>query len=118
MARVSSNNKISITDPRASLEERCVAALSDHTIEARYLADLIIETEKSITEADVVATHLEEVSLDPEQSPDAARAREAAEFAAFVVKRLANILPRLQQAHQRVTARERSARWSAAADQV
>jgi len=109
----------SATDLNAmSLEQRIVACLADHTVEASYLAELTAETEKAIADADTIAMRLQQVALDPAESPDAAQAREAAEFAGFVVKRLRSVLPRLQQCHDRVTARERATRWNAAADRI
>ena len=107
------------TDPGTiTLEQRCVAALSDNTLEARAIADLITETEKATSDAEVIATRMQEIALDPDASPDAAKAKEAAEFATFVAKRVNNILPRLRSAHQRVAATERATRWKRTADQV
>ena len=107
------------TDPGCiTLEQRCVAALSDHTLEARAIADLIVETEKAASDAEVIATRMQEIALDPEQSPDLAKSKEAADFATLIVRRLNNILPRLRSAHQRVAATERATRWRRTADKV
>ena len=107
------------TDPGCiTLEQRCVAALSDHTLEARAIGELIVEAEKATEDADVIAERMQQIACDPAQSPDLAMAVEAATFAGFVAKRLRNILPRLQQAHQRVAATERATRWKRTADKV
>ena len=101
-----------------TLEQTIVAAFSDHTAAAAYLAELITETEKGIDDAEVIADRMQQIALDPAQSPDLAQASEAAEFATLIVKRLNNLLPRLQQAHQRVAATDRATRWKRTADKV
>jgi hypothetical protein len=66
----------------------------------------------------VIAERLQQVAFDPVESPDLVKAKEAAEFATLVVKRLRTILPRLQECHQRATATERATRWRRTADAV
>ena len=66
-----------------------------------------MEVEAGIADVDVISDRLQEVALDLVKSPDAAKAREAAEFAQFVAKRLRNVLPRLEQRHQQIIVQER-----------
>jgi hypothetical protein len=68
-----------------SLEQRIVACLSDNTAEARTIAALVTETEQAVIDAQVIADRMQEIALDPAQSPDLAKAAEAATFAGLVV---------------------------------
>jgi hypothetical protein len=106
MSKVNNHN----TRDDMTLEERIVAALSDTTIAAGKLAELIVETEKGIADADVIADRLQQVALDPIKSPDAAKACAVAKSAQFAAKRLRTVLPRLQQRHQQIVTQERRAR--------
>jgi hypothetical protein len=90
-----------------TLEERLVRAFSDTTITASELAELILETEKGIADAEVIANRLEQVALDPVASADPVKARETAEFAQFAAQRLRTVLPRLEQRHQQIIAQVR-----------
>ena len=101
-----------------TLEQRVAAALTDAGIGASALAELVVETEKGIADAEVIAQRLEQVALDPVCSPDAAEAQATADRAVLICKRLRHVLPRLQERHQQVLVKERAARWNAAADQV
>ena len=67
---------------------------------------------------EVIEDRLQQVVLDPLQSSDLIQAQAAAQLATLVVKRLENVLPRLQLKHQTVAAQERRARWRQAADVV
>jgi hypothetical protein len=93
-----------------TLEQRIVAALSDTTIAAGKLAELIVEIKKGIADADVIAHRLQQVALAPIKSPDAAKACAAVESAQFAAKRLRTVLPRLQQRHQQIVTQEFRAR--------
>jgi hypothetical protein len=94
-------------NPTPTLERRVVAALADDTIEARTLAELITETDQAISDADTIADRLWRCALNPVLSHDAVKAHKAAEFAQFAAKRLRNVLPRLEQRHQRIIAEVR-----------
>ena len=76
-----------------TLEQRIASVLGSNSPEPRTISNLIVEVEAGIADVDVIAARLQEVALDPIKSPDAAKAREAAEFARFVAKRLRNVLP-------------------------
>ena len=104
--------------PPHTLEARIVEALNDFNITATDLAGLITDAEQGLLDATTIADRMQEIALDPVASPDARKAAEAAEFATFVVKRLNNTLPRLQQKHQTIAAHERRIRWNQAADIV
>ena len=99
-----------------TLEQRATAALTDPSIGAGELAELVVETEKGIADAEIIAERLQQVALDPVCSPDAAKAQATAELAVLICKRLRHLLPRLQQKHQALVSQQRRARWNEAAD--
>jgi hypothetical protein len=103
MSKINNHN----TRDNMTLEESVVSALSDITITASGLAELIVETEKGIADAELIANRLEQVALDPVASADPVKARETAQFAQFAAKRLRNVLPRLEQRHQQIIAQVR-----------
>jgi hypothetical protein len=103
MSKINNHN----TRDNMTLEERVVSALSDTTITTSGFAQLIVETEKGIADAEVIANRLEQVGLDPVASADPVKAREAAEFAQFAAQRLRTVLPRLEQRHQQIIAQVR-----------
>ena len=84
--------------------------LGSNSPEAGTISNLSVEVEAGIADVDVIAARLQEVALDLIKSHDAAKAREAADFAQFVAKRLRNVLPRLEQRHQQMIAQERCTR--------
>ena len=113
-----SNNvhKLNGSNGSGTLEDRIVAALQDPAITAGQLAELIADAEQGLVDADIIAARMHEIALDPVASPDPKKATEAAEFATLVVKRLRNVIPRLQQKHAATVTAHRRARWNEAAD--
>jgi hypothetical protein len=109
------NNKLNGGTPH-TLEDRIVVALQDPGIAATEIAELIKDCDQGLIDAAKIAERMQEIALDPLQSPDPAKAKEAAEFATFVIKRLNNALPRLRTKHQQLTAQQRTARWNTLAD--
>jgi hypothetical protein len=100
-----------------SLEKRIAAAFATDTT-AADLAALLDETEAGIVAADQAADDERDRALDVLASPDANKARAAMEEAAFVRDRLRKILPRLQQRHQELAAKEFAVRWHMDCDAV
>jgi hypothetical protein len=78
-----------------TFEERLINALTGD-ISADDLYTLVEQATMAITVADNDAEIAKAVSLDPLQSPDATKAREVMEQAAFNRDRLKNLLPRFQ----------------------
>lgn len=94
-----------------SLEQRCVAALTDDNAKFEQLADLVIEVEDGISAATADAAKIKEEALDPLIYLDANAARAAVENAAFRVTRLSALLPRLQGRLAIVHTQETLAQW-------
>jgi hypothetical protein len=92
----------------SELEKRIATALTSD-VKATDLAALIVEVETA--QADTEADTEREKALDVLVSPDASKARAAAEDAAFTRDRLRNVMPRLQQRQQKVAMAEEIARW-------
>lgn len=94
-----------------NLEQRIVAALSDDSLSACALADLIGTTESAITAADAAAEAARVAFFDPIQTPDIHTARDAMEATQHVAARLGALLPRLKDKwRERANAEER-AKW-------
>jgi hypothetical protein len=95
-----------------SLEERIAAALTcDHS--SAELAALVCETEAAIDAAAQNATLERKKALDPTASPDPQAARTAMEDAAFRVRRLKTLLPKLEERYYAKWEAEKAAQWSA-----
>jgi hypothetical protein len=99
-----------------TLEERIVAALQDPAISPSELIALISDTECGLVDAVQIAERMHEVAVDPLQSADATKAQKTAQLAQLIVKRLENVIPRLQQKHLQVVAQQRRKKWNEAAD--
>jgi hypothetical protein len=97
-------------NPASALEGRIVTALTD-TISADDLYVLVEQTELAIVTASNDAEITKATALDPLQSPDAAKAREVMELAAFNRDRLKNLLPRLRERLTEVGNHEDYLRW-------
>ena len=93
-----------------SLESR-IAVLTAADVTSTGLSQLIAETEVGITTADATAEQERERALDPVKSPDPKQARQAMEEAIFARDRLRTLLPRLQQRHKEVQAKEYAEHW-------
>jgi hypothetical protein len=101
-----------------TFEKRVIAALTNRDITSDTLAGLITETEAAITQAERAAEAERKRALDPTLSPDAAKARQAMENAAFTCDRLRNMLPRLRTKYQHVAGAEEYTAWAATFDAV
>jgi hypothetical protein len=95
-----------------SLEERVVAALTADLSSAE-LAKLVSETEGAINAAVENAKLERKRALDPAASPDPTAARTAMEDAAFLVRRLKTLLPKLEERYYAKRAAEKAAQWCA-----
>ena len=94
-----------------SLEKRIAAALGGNNATSAAIAALLEETETAILAAEEAATKAREQALDPIAAPDAVKARQSMEDAAFTRDRLRALLPRLRARYQEVITAEELARW-------
>jgi hypothetical protein len=95
----------------SELEQQIIAALSDDTMSAATLAELVADTEVAITEADAAAETAKTAFLDPVASPDANKARALMETTEYAADRLRTLRPRLEARHQKVDAAEYLTKW-------
>ena len=100
-----------MSNPTPALEQKIAAGLTAADVTSTDLSQLIAETEVGITIADATAEQERERALDPVKSPDPKQARQAMEEAIFARDRLRTLLPRLQQRHKEVQAKEYAERW-------
>lgn len=101
-----------------TIESKITEALSSRKNTSQALAQLIVEAETAITEAEQSAEAERKRALDPVRSPDPAQARQAMETAAFVAERLRTLLPRLQQCYDQVVQAEQYTAWVASFDAI
>ena len=102
----------------STLEQRITAALLDATIASTAIAALLEETQTALTEADANIEAERKKALDPLQSPDPVKAREAIGAAEFTRDRLRALQPRLLQHYKKAEAAEYAAAWEADLEQV
>ena len=94
-----------------TLEQRIAAALTSTDITSSDLAALIAEVEAAAQAADEDATKAREQALDPAVVVDTAKVGAAVVTAELTRDRLQAALPRLQQRHKEVQAKEYAERW-------
>ena len=97
----------------STLEQRITAALLDATIASTAIAALLEETQTALTEADANIEAERKKALDPLQSPDPVKAREAIGAAEFSRDRLRALQPRLLQHYKKAEAAEYAVAWEA-----
>jgi hypothetical protein len=91
----------------STIEQKITAALVDATLASTAIAALIEETQTALTEAEANIETERKKALDPLQSPDPVKAREAIGTAEFSRDRLRSLRPRLLQDFKKAEARER-----------
>jgi hypothetical protein len=91
---------------------KITAAVDSKNITADALAELIAEAQFTLTQANEAAKAERARALDPTRSTDPVQAKQAMEAAAFARDRLHNILPRLAQRQQEVSAQELYDAWA------
>ena len=96
---------------KPSLEQRIAAALTPTDSTSSDLAALIAEVEGAAQAADENATRAREEALDPAVVVDTAKVGAAVVTAELTRDRLQAALPRLQQRHKEVQAKEYAERW-------
>ena len=93
-----------------TLEQRIAVALSD-SIKSDAVAELIQEVEVAAQAADENATRAREEALDPAVVVDTSKVGAAVVTAELTRDRLQAALPRLQQRHKEIQAKEYAERW-------
>lgn len=94
------------------LERKAAAALSGDVTSA-VLAELIIDVEDAIKQAEATAKAERDKALDPVAAPDPKAACAAAEDATIAAGRLRTLHPRLEARFSEMQAKERLAKWHA-----
>jgi hypothetical protein len=100
-----------------TLEQRISDALKTD-ITVAEIANLIIEVENALADAEQNAVAVRKAAMDPIAFPDAVKARAATEMATFAVDRLRAAQSRLTRRYSEVEASEALARWTADAARV
>jgi hypothetical protein len=115
------DDEITINDPLpirlAELERRISTGLTGERT-AHDLANLLMQTDFAIPQAEEFAKLENEKSLDPLQSPDPREARQAAEDAVFASNRLRTLRPRLLARYHEVSAAEQRDKYLAHYEQL
>jgi len=99
-------------------DKRIAAALTASDISAVEIANLIVEVENALADAEQNAVAVRKAAIDPIAFPDAVKARAATEIATLTVDRLRTAQSRLTQRYTDVEAQEYLARWKADRDHV
>ncbi len=97
---------------KLTLEQRIGDALKDD-ITAAEIANLLVEVENALADAEQNAAATRKAAIDPIASPDPNKARALVEMSAFSLDRLKAALSRLQARYAERDAKEYAARWDA-----